>query len=76
MLCPLLSEGVWEQLSHVLSGRAGGAAPVLGEMGAQGMSPKASSYHGERHPVDLVLIFGFVLPERAVPVERRERNIR
>lgn len=40
MLCPLLSEGVWEQLSHVLSGRAGGAAPVLGEMGAQGMSPR------------------------------------
>lgn len=44
--------------------------------GSSGNVPKASSYHGERHPVDLVLIFGFVLPERAVPVERRERNIR
>lgn len=40
VLCSLLSDGVWEQLSHVLSGRAGGAAPVLGEMGAQGMSPR------------------------------------
>lgn len=29
-------------------------------------------YHGERHPVDLVLIFGFVLSERTVTVEIRK----
>lgn len=29
-------------------------------------------YHGERHPVDLVLIFGFVLSERTVTVGIRK----
>lgn len=29
-------------------------------------------YHGERHPVDLVLVFGFVLSEGTVTAEIRE----
>lgn len=29
------------------------------------------SYHSQRHAVNLVLVFGFMLPERAVPEERK-----
>ena len=27
------------------------------------------SYHGERHAVDLMFVFGLVLPEGTVPIE-------
>lgn len=33
------------------------------------------THHGEGHPVNLVLVLGLVLPERAVPVVRRERGL-
>lgn len=32
------------------------------------------TYHGERHAVDLMLVFGFVLSEWAVPAERRRHK--
>lgn len=35
----------------------------------------APTHHGEGHPVDLVLVLRLVLPERAVPVARRERGL-
>lgn len=35
----------------------------------------APTHHGEGHPVNLVLVLGLVLPERAVPVVRRERGL-
>lgn len=33
------------------------------------------THHGEGHPVNLVLVLGLVLPERAVPGARRERGL-
>lgn len=30
------------------------------------------SYHGERHAVNLMFVFGLVLSERTVPKQRRE----
>lgn len=33
-----------------------------------------ASYHGQRHPVNLVFVFGLVLPERAVPEKGAETH--
>lgn len=32
------------------------------------------SYHGERHAVNLMFVFGLMLSERTVPEQRRERE--
>lgn len=53
----------------------GGSSSFRGNGSSGNTGISLSPYHGERHPVDLVLIFGFVLPERAVPVERRKRML-
>lgn len=62
---------------HSSGGEQGVQSQFWGEweLREQGGVTEASPYHGERHPVDLVLIFGFVLPERAVPGERRKRAL-
>lgn len=38
--------------------------------------PVDVSYHGERHAVDLVFVFGLVLSEGTVPEKERQTEVR